>query len=440
MEKRAAAARRRAKPMSNPMDKPLERRPWSARRLLLPAAAVAVLATLAYLVAARAGSASLRVDPTRMTVARVEHGSFQEYYPFEGTVVPVTTVYLDVEEGGRVEEVFSEGGHHVEKGDLILRFSNTTLQRSSIDTETRLVEQLNSLRNTELNLAQNELLLKDALLDLDYRVLELERAYARHEALIADDAVARETFERIRDELAYLREKRVLLQERITQEQLLGRQQLAQARDSIERLTLSLDLLNRIVDSLEVRAPISGFLSSIDARIGENIARGRRIGQIDVLGDYKISVSVDQYYISRVDVGTAGRFELDGKTYPVVVSKVYPEVVNGAFVVDVGFAGETPPSLRRGQRLTVEMSFSETSQSLMVARGGFQQAGGRWVYLISEDRRSAVRTPARFGRQNPRFVEVLEGLREGDWVITSSYETFNRADVLSFREPVALDF
>lgn len=423
------------------MDRVLEKKRWSASRLALPGIAAALVLGFGYFVVERAGRSALSVDPERLTTARVENGQFREYYPFDGTVEPVTTVYLDVEEGGRVDEIFTEGGHHVEKGDLILRFSNATLQRNSIDTETRLVENLNSLRNTQLTLAQNGLVLKDSLLDLNYRILELEKTYRRYETLIESDKtdLSRQAFENARDELAYLREKRELLKERIAREDVLSQQQLKQAEQSIERLDLSLDLLNRIIDSLEVHAPISGFLSSIDAQVGQNINRGERIGQIDVLDDYKISVRVDQYYISKVQVGTPGRFALDGQSYAVVVQKIYPEVVDDVFTVDVGFSGEVPENLRRGQRLTVEMTFGEPTRSLMVARGGFQQdTGGRWVYLVADDRRSAYRAPIRLGRQNPRFVEVLEGLKEGDWIVSSSYHAFNEADELTFSEPLEL--
>lgn len=424
------------------MDKVLEGKSRPASRLVLPVAAVAAFAALAYYVVERSGTSRLRVDPTRLTTARVEHGDFREYYPFDGTVEPVTSVYLDIDEGGRVEEIYLDGGQYVEKGDLILRFSNATLQRNSIDTETRLVENLNGLRNTQFNLAQNALLLKDALLDLDYRILELEKVYGRYEFLMSSESetdLSREQFERTADELAYLREKRRLLGERIEQEEILSRQQLEQAEQSIEQLTLSLELLNRIVDSLEVRAPVSGFLSSIDAQLGQNIPRGQRIGQIDQLDAFKIGVRIDQYYISRVQVGTPGRFDLDGESYAVTVDRIYPEVVNDAFLVDVAFDGAVPENLRRGQRLTVEMSFSEPTSSLMVARGGFQQqSGGRWVYLVSEDRSSAYRAPIRLGRQNPRYVEVLEGLKAGDWIISSSYDAFNEAEELTFTEPLEL--
>ena len=426
--------------MSN-MDRTIEkRRGPSARTVLLAGFALLTLA-LVYLMIDRSGESRLRVDPTRMTTALVQQGEFREYFPFDGRVEPKTTVYLDIEEGGRVEEIFVEGGQHVEKGDLILRFSNATLQRSSIDTETRLVENLNSLRNTQINLAQNALVLRGQLLDLEYQILDVEKTYKRYDNLKDNGAVSAEAFEKARDELKYLKDKRDLLIERIDQENRLSQSQLEQADNSIERLNVMLDLVSQIIDSLEVRAPISGFLSNIDADLGQNINRGQRIGQIDVPGEYKISVSIDQYYISRVEVGTRGRFDLDGRTYDVVVDKLFPEVdvASNTFKVDVAFAGEVPPDLRRGQRLTVEMSFGAPEQALMVARGGFyQQTSGRWVYLIAEDRESARRIPIRLGRQNPRFVEVLEGLRPGDWIVTSSYEGFNEADELKFSAPIEL--
>jgi HlyD family secretion protein len=421
------------------MDRAIEKKRGPSARALVLAGFVVLALSLVYLLISRSSESRLRVDPTRMTTARVEEGEFREYYPFDGRVEPETTVYLDIEEGGRVEEIFVDGGQYVEKGDLILRFSNAALQRSTIDTETRLVQNLDALRNTQFNRAQSALVLRDQLEDLEYRILDVHKTYDRYAALNRQDAVTREAFERARDELDHLKRKRELLLERIKQEDKLTEQQLEQADSSIERLNRNLDLVNKIIDSLDVRAPISGFLSNIDAELGQNINRGQRIGQIDVPGAYKISVSIDQYYISRVDVGTMGRFDLDGRTYDVVVTKIFPEVVNDAFSVDVDFLGDVPADLRRGQRLTVELNFGEPSRSLMVARGGFyQQTSGRWVYLISEDRQIARRTPIRLGRQNPRFVEVLEGLRPGDWIIASSYEAFNEVDELEFSSPIEL--
>ena len=421
------------------MDRALERRRGPGAGVIALAAFVVVAFLLIYLVLIRSGETRFRVDPTRLTMAMVETGEFRDYYPFDGVVEPVTTMYLDVEEGGRVEEILVEGGQHVEAGELILRFSNAAVQRNSIDTETALVENLNALRNTQISLAQGELLLRDQLLDLEYRIVDTQKSFDRYARLREEDAVAREAYETVSDELEYLQAKRDLLVERIAREEELREQQTAQAEYSINRLNLSLELLSRMADRLDVSAPISGYLSNIDANLGENINRGQRIGQIDVLDEYKISVGVDQYYIARVQAGTPGRFELNGETYDVVVDKIFTEVVNDAFMVDMAFVGKVPPNLRRGQRLTVEMNFSESAEAVMVARGGFyQQTAGRWVYLVSEDGEAARRTAIRLGRQNPRFVEVLEGLRPGDWIVTSSYEAFNEVDELAFTEPTQL--
>jgi HlyD family secretion protein len=421
------------------MDRALVQRRGPSARALALVGAVLVLVALVWFLLVRVGESRLRIDPTRLTTAEVNIGEFREYYPSDGRVEPMTTVYLDVEQGGRVDEILNDGGSPVEAGELILRLSNANLQRSSIETETRLIENLNALRNTQISLAQNALTLRGQLLDIQHQIVELEKRNERYASLIERDAIAREAFETSRDELSYLRGKHALLLERIEREEELSRLQLEQSDFSIERLNLSRELLAQTVESLDVRAPISGFLSSIGAEVGQNISSGQRIGQIDVLDAYKITVSIDQYYISRVEVGTPGHFDLDGKRYAVVVDRIFPEVVNDSFRVDVTFDGETPSNLRRGQRLTVELSFGEPREALMVARGSFtQQSGGRWAYLVDEDRERARRVPIRLGRQNPGFVEVEEGLRPGDWIITSSYDAFNEVDELRFTQPIEL--
>jgi HlyD family secretion protein len=421
------------------MDRVLEKRRGPSARTIAVAAIALAAVMLAWLLINKMGESRLRIDPTRLTTAAVSFGEFREYYPSDGRVEPVTTVFLDLEQGGRVEEIHNDGGGPVEAGDLIMRLSNSNLQRSSIEAETRLIENLNALRNTQINLAQNALTLRSQLLDIEHQILDVENRNRRYEALIGSDAIAREAYETSRDELLYLRDKRDLLHERIEQEERLSRLQLEQADRSIERLDLSLELLARSIESLEVRAPIAGFLSSISAELGQNIPNGQRIGQIDVLDSLKITMSVDQYYASRVELGTPGHFDLDGKRYEVAVDRIFPEIVNDSFRVDVTFVGEIPSTLRRGQRLTVELSFSEPTESLTVARGSFsQQTSGRWVYLIDEDREGARRVPIRLGRQNPGFVEVEEGLREGDWIITSSYDAFNEVDELRFTQPIGL--
>ena len=419
------------------MDKAIEKKKLSVQRPVLLGVAAVFALVVGWQVLSRTGSSRLTVDSTRVTTALVKRGEFLEYYPFDGTVEPATSVFLDVDEGGRVDQVFAEGGAHVEKGDLILRFSNASMQRNSIDTETQLLENLNIQRDAEFNRAQSTLLLKDALLDLDHQILDMEKKNRRFEALMKDgsNVISQETYEIARDQLRYLRDKRELMAERIRQEDILSKNQIAQAKASIERLNTSLDLLDRIVKSLEVRAPIAGYLSTIDAQVGQNIPRGQRIGQIDLLDKLKIRMRIDQFYIARVAIGTPGHLSLDGRDYDVKVQKVYPEVRQGVFEADVVFADAVPETLKRGQTLTVELTFGSPSKGLTVSKGGFfQQTAGKWVYLVSDDGRSARRVTVRLGRQNPREVEVLEGLNEGDRIVSSGYEAFNDVDELKFSQ------
>lgn len=422
------------------MDRKIEKKKWPLSKIIIILGICAITIFLIYLMISRSGKTRLKVDPSRMTVSQVKYGEFLEYYPFDGTVVPETSVYLDIEQGGRVEEIFVEGGQSVKKGDLILRFSNDTLLRNSITTENSLLENLDRLQNTQIQLAQDKLIRKETLLALNYDILKLEKQYERFKALKKDNiAISDEQYETVEDQLKYYKDKRELLKERIKQQDLLSEKQLTQANKSIELINKSLDLLAKTVESLDVRAPISGHLSSINAEIGQSIGPGKRIGQIDVLDNFKIRAPIDQYYISKVAVGTKGKFSLDGESYEVEIKKIYPEVINDQFTVDLAFIGEPPEGIKRGQTLTIELSFSEAEEMLMVTKGGFyQETGGRWVYLISEDGKSAYRTNIRLGRQNPRYVEVLEGLKEGDWVITSGYDTFKEANTLIFKEPLNL--
>jgi HlyD family secretion protein len=421
------------------MDRVIEKPGRSPRQLIIIIVAGVAALLVAWQIFARAGSSRLRVDTTRLTTAVVEKGQFRDYYPFDGTVEPATTVYLDVEQGGRVEEIFVEGGQPVKQGDLILRFGNVAAQRSAIETETRLLETLDIQRNTEFNRATSNLIRQDQLLDLDHQIVELENKFRRYDTLMKspNSPISKEQYEITRDQLDFMKKRRELMAERMRQEEILSDNQLKVAKESIVRLNESMHLLNRIVQALEVRAPISGQLSSISAEVGQNINPGQRIGQVDVLDGYKVRTRIDQTYIARVQPGTTGHVQLEGRTWDVEVSKVYTEVTQNVFEADVVFTGEVPGSLRRGQTVTVELSFSSPTESLIVNKGSFyQHTAGRWVYLIDENGETARRVDVRLGRQNPRQVEVLEGLREGDRIVASGYDSYNDVDVLRFSDAI----
>jgi HlyD family secretion protein len=421
------------------MDRVIERKGRPLIQWVLIAAGALVAIFIVWQLFVRTGSSRLRVDSTHLNTAVVEKGLFSEYYPFDGSVEPATSVYLDVEQGGRVETIFVEGGAQVQKGDLIMRFDNVTAQRNAIETETRLLEALDTYRNTEFNKATSSLQRQDTLLDLDHQLQDLEAKFRRYDTLMKSphSPISQEQYETTRDQLKFLRSRRDLMAERIRQEEIMSTNQLEQARRSIARMNESRELLSRSMEAMEVRAPISGTLSTIDAEVGQNVPPGKRVGQIDVLDGFKVRTRIDQAYNGRVQVGTPGHVTLDGKSWDVKVQKVYPEVKQNIFEADVVFVDEVPTTLRRGQTVTVELNFSSPKESLIVAKGSFyQHTAGRWVYLVAADGRSARRVDVQLGRQNPRQVEVLGGLKEGDRIVASGYDGYNDLDELTFSVPI----
>jgi HlyD family secretion protein len=421
------------------MDRTIEKKGWSVGRWAAAAGLAVIAVVVIWQLLSRTGTSRLSVDPSRLTTAQVRTGVFLDYYPFDGTVQPATSVYLDVEEGGRVEQILDDGGQHVEKGDLILRFSNAALERTTIQAESQLLYTLGIQRSTQHDRAQNVNLLKETLLDLDHEILDAQNKDRRYAKLIKEGnaAISQEQFETQHNELQYLQQKRDLMAERIRQEDTASAREISEAQQAVDSEVTNLKMLQQIEKSLEVRAPIAGYLSTIDAQVGQNINAGQRIGQIDLLDKLKVNLSIDQFYISRVQVGTIGHVNLDGKTWDVKIQKIYPEVKQNAFAADAVFVGETPESLKRGQTLTIELTFGAPSQTLIVGKGSFyQQTSGRWVYLVSKDGRTARKTEVRLGRQNPLQVEVLDGLKEGDRIITSGYDTFNSVDELQFTDSI----
>lgn len=419
------------------MDRRIEKKEWPPKRIAIYAgAAVGVVALLAFMVV-NSGKTKLTVASERVGISEVKQGEFQEYVPINGSVQPNTTVFLDLEEGGIVEKIYRQGGSPIKKGELILSFSNSTAQKANIEAETRLIDNLNQLRNSKITLTQSNLILKDQLLDLEYKISELERTFARYRELmkVPNAQLSKEQFEATRDQISYLKNKRDLLIERIKRESDLQEQQSLQIDNSIKRVNRNLEILSRIIDSLEVRAPIDGHLSSLNAEIGQSFQRGQRIGQIDQLQSFKVRASIDQYYISKVNEGQKGRFRFDNRDYYVEVVKIYPEVAQDVFQADLNFVGETPTGIKRGQTLQIDLALSESKTSAMVAKGSFyRHTNGRWAYVVASDGLSARKTNIVLGRQNPQFVEVVDGLKLGEWIITSTYESFGDVDELKFAE------
>ena len=409
------------------MDRPLDPRPARRRRRLLWLGASVTIILVLLLASVTLGRDRVRVARDRVGTGVVVQGQFREYIPVTGTVQPIRTVFLDAVQGGVVEEVFVEDGHAIQAGSPILRLANQQFQMDAINREAQLLDQQNNLRTTRLSMDQQTNTWKQQLLQLEYDLKQLERTFRLNEGLKERDLVAPQEYERSREEYELALERRDLLKANIRNDSLFRRSQEGQIDASLELIDDNLAFLRRSLENLTVRAPIDGQLSGLRAELGQTIAQGVRIAQIDVRDAYKVRARIGEHYVARVGEGLSGTFSFAGGDHQLTVAKVYPEVSNGEFEADLLFTGEAPDGIRRGQSLQVRLQLSEDMQAVMVPRGAwFQDTGGSWVYVLKDG--VAVKRDVELGRQNPDHYEVRSGLQPGDTILTSRYEAFNNAE------------
>jgi len=371
----------------------------------------------------------VRTEKGKVTIGTVEKGLFKEFIPVTGTVQPIQTVFLDALEGGTVKQRFVEDGHMVKAGQPIIELSNPQLHMDAINREAQLLDQQNNLRNTRLAMDQQTTRLKDELLNLDKDLMRLERDGRVDERLVRDSLIATNTFLSNKENLQYLREKRKLLAQNLHSDSVFRMSQVGQIAGSLDLIQQNLQFLRENLQNLLIKAPIDGQLSGLNVELGQTKQRGERIAQIDVLERFKVRARIPEHYVSRIAIGLLGTFTHAGREHAIEVFKIYPEVSNGEFDVDLRFVGPAP-DVRRGQTFQVRLQLSEDMQAVMVPRGPFfQDTGGQWVYVLDADGK-AVKREVKLGRQNPDMYEVLDGLEPGERVVTSRYATFNNADEL----------
>ncbi len=371
------------------------------------------------------GPSQLNVDPARLAVSEVRRGSFQEFIPVSGVVLPETTIYLDALEGGRVEEKYVEDGALMRKGQPVLRLSNADLELSLVNQETAVLNLLTQMQISRNAAQQNTNSRLNQLADADNAYQEAERVYQLQKNLYEQKVIALQEFKQAEAAYRYQTRRRRLSRDILRQDSSATRLEQGQAGRSYARMQNALTLMRRKVGDLVVRAPIDGQLTSLDAEIGQSINKGQRLGQLDAVSGFKVRADIDEHYISRIFPGLQGECTVSGKTYPLQIRKVYTQVSGGQFQVDMSFVGEVPKAIRRGQTLQLRLTLGDETQAVLLAKGGFfQQTGGNWVFKLTPDGKAAYRTDVRLGRQNPDYYEVLSGLRPGDKVITSGYNNF----------------
>ncbi len=413
------------------MDRKIKKKKWTTGRIVGISLGTLFVSFILYNFIFAEKGAKLNVELEKINVSDVFRGQFREFIPVDGNVLPIKTIRLDAIEGGNVEIKYTEGGVLVEKGELILKLANHNLVQNFMSSETQVFRLVNELENTKLALKRNQFELKRRLITLDYDIDQARDAYERGKKLREENVISEQEYlnlKRAYDRLVSQREIEIESQKFDTEN---AKVQIKQTEQTLVRTKENLSMIKKNLDNLYVRAPISGRLSFIDVEVGEAVNRGQNIAQIDDLNGFKVRAQIDEHYISRIYEDLQGTFDFNGDTYGLSIYKIYPEVINGLFSVDLKFESEIPKGIRRGQTLQMRLQLSENIEAVQIRKGSFYQTtGGNWIFVVDADGKLARRRKIRLGRQNPRFYEVIEGLEPGEKVVVSSYDGYDDKDIL----------
>lgn len=414
------------------MDKKIQTKSKKTKKMLLWGIPIVALLGLVLMNATRKKQVNL--ERNDITIREVSRGDFEDVVLFNSVVEPKTSVFVNVVQGGSVAEVFVESGAMVKKGTPLLRVYNPNAELNYLTQETAIVEQINNLRNIRVNVKNQQLNLDQQLLAIDNDYKNAERKYKLDKKLYEKDVVAKNDYEISEQSFTYQKERSNVIRKSVDEEKKSRDMQLSTINTSLSNMQKSLELLRKNKENFTVKAPVSGQLSSFNPILGESYNQGQSVGKINVLDGYKLVANVDEYYISKLREGINGRVSVDAKNYDISLSKIFPEVVNGQFRVELKFASDSiPASIKRGMSLNTKVFLSGKSEALLLSKGLFyQSSNGKWVFVLNSENK-AVKRKVRIGRENPFYYEVLEGLKEGDKVITSSYDEFKDVELVNIK-------
>ncbi|MET7254391.1 efflux RND transporter periplasmic adaptor subunit [Dyadobacter jiangsuensis] len=415
------------------MDRVKPKKFWNTKRISIIGGSVLLAAFLIYQFIFADKRSKLNVEQDKLTISTVQKGKFDEFIVVTGVVQPLKTIQLDAIVGGYVTEKLIEGGNMVKQGDVLLRLENQNLKLSFLQSETEASRLVNDLQNTRQNLKVARFTLQKTLSDLDFQLDQAKDAHERNVKLYKDKVIPEADYLKTkRDYEKLVRQREIEIESQKYQEE-NAKMQITQLEGTLASTQKNVSLWRQTLDNLVVKAPVSGLLSSMNIEVGSNISQGQNIGQIDDLNGFKMRVSVDEHYLSRIFVGLSGSMEFNGKDYGLKIIKIYPEILSGRFEVDMKFDNGAPDLVKRGQSAPIRLQLGQPSQATLLPVGGFfSETGGNWVYVVADGGKRAAKRKITLGRKNPEYFEVLEGLQPGEKVITSSYENFGDNEVLEF--------
>lgn len=416
------------------MDKPIEKKKGIRGKHIAWIAGAIAFIVLMYMAFFAKRTSTFRVEKDKLIIETVTENVFNDYITVPGTVEPISTIFLDAQEGGRVEEILIEEGSMVSEGDIILKLSNPDLYLNILDSEAQVAEKENFLRNTQIAMEQDRLQIKRELLNLKYDIERKKRNYDQNRMLMHDSLISVEEFIRSKEDLDMAIQSEELFVERQKQDSVFRSVQVDNLKNNLDNMRKNLALVRDRMENLNVRATVDGQLGLLVPEIGQSISRGSNMGQINVLTSFKVTAQIDEHYIDRIRTGLTATLDRQGNAFNLTVRRVYPEVRNGTFKIDMVFTDTVPGNIRTGQTYYTSLQLGQPKTAILVPIGGFfQETGGQWIYVVDPSESYATRRDISTGRKNPKYYEVLEGLQPGEKVIISGYETFGNNEKLVFK-------
>jgi len=416
------------------MDRIIEKKKWTIKKILTILFISVFGFLIIYLLFFRDKSSRLYVDRNQLSISEVKFDKFMEFIPVDGVVNPKTIVYIDAVQGGVIENVFMEDGDIIHKGDTILKLLNTQMELNYMEQETRMLGEMNRLQTNRLTLEQNKYLRQKEIVQLNYEIDKVKRDFGRKKKLYSEKVIPVVEFEDVERDYQFTSKQLEISLKLQKIDSIATVEQIMDIQTSLKRMNDNLKLLRKNMENAYVKSPTDGVLSSFDVEIGQTKSVGQHLGQIDKDDGYKLEANIDERYISRVYVGQSAEFDFAGKTYQLFINKIYTDVTNGSFKVDMLFNEEVPEHIKRGQTLQIKLIFSSAQDQIIIKRGGFfQETGGNWIYVVDANEEFATKRNIRINRQNSNYYEIMEGLQVGEKVIVSSYKTFGDKDKLIFK-------
>lgn len=410
------------------MDKRIERKKFTLKKIVAWSVFFIGIIIL-YSLASGSGNAKT-VEKSKIRIAEVKFDNFQEQIPVNGTVEPLRTVFLDAIQGGMVEEIFVENGSLVEKGTPLIKLSNTNMMLDFMNRETQIIEQINNLRSTRIQMELNEQNIKEQVLKIEYELADMQQQFSIDTFLYSNEVIAQKKYNESKNRYDYLNKRKKLLSDNYKKDATFREQQIEQIDRSILMMERNLNAIRKNLENLVVKAPVSGQLTSFDHEIGENKLKGQNLGRIDVMGGFRISALIDEHFLSRVHLNQTGSFLLNGHGFQLVTNKILPQVENRQFEIKMAFEDSIPENVRRGQNLSINLELSQQRKALLIPRGSYYNlTGGKWVFVVNENG-IATKREIKLGRQNPDYFEVIGGLEKGEKIIVSNYQNFMEKEEL----------